>query len=256
VVYYILVVTSKCINVDGKQVIVKFMDDSWIINQCAGAHPFKPKQGVVWKPSDKCARLPIPGDEFPMFMSEVHHTYGNCAAIAWYGDMVLGHIVFLPRQTARQKRATGWEHFGLDDEDAKTLVVINLAFCSLSGHEFRRKGIGKAMVSLMVEWATEADYNAIEVYDTEPGLFPAEWLDHCIPPKPFWEARGFKVFAEHHNNDYFSEDNLNAIEADNPRDSSEEQRHKEQIISRIRSRDIDIASYSFKYDLRFTLKIK
>lgn len=246
-------IEPKHIDVDGKQVVVKLMDDSWIINQCAGGHPFKPKEGVVWKHSDQCARLPIPGDKLPSFMSEVRQAYDNCAAIAWYDDMVLGHIVFLPRKIARQKHAIGWEHFGPETEDKDTLVVINLAFCSLSGHEFRRKGIGKALVSLMIEWASAANYKTIEVYNTEPGLFPVEWLDHCIPPKIFWEGRGFEVFANHPNEEYFSENNLEAIMADNPRDSIEEQKFKTQFIEKLRSGDIDINLYPFKYDLRLSL---
>jgi len=35
------------IHADDKTVTIKLMDDSWLINQCAGAHPFKPQPGIV-----------------------------------------------------------------------------------------------------------------------------------------------------------------------------------------------------------------
>ena len=236
------------IDANGKEVVVKLMDDSWIINRCAGAHPFKPTQGIFWSHSEHCCRLPIPGDEFPDFMSQMCDTYGNCAAIARHNDMVLGHIVFLPRAVARKWQATGFEHFGPATDDERTLVVINLAFCSLSGHEFRNKGVGKALVGIMVGWARENGWKQIEVYDTGPGLFPVEWYDYCIPPKPFWESRGFFVFAKR-KDETFSNQSLKAIIADNPRNSSEEQQQKEQILQNLERGVIDPTLPTRRYDL-------
>ena len=31
----------RVIDADGKQVVVKLMDDSWTFNQCVSAHPFQ-----------------------------------------------------------------------------------------------------------------------------------------------------------------------------------------------------------------------
>lgn len=129
------------IDANGKIVTVKLMDDSWIINQCAGAHPFKPRSGIVWTESDHCARLPqIPGCELQNLFRSARNRYGNCAVVAWHEDRVLGHLVWLPRNAAREAHALGWQFFGPPEEDDGVLVVINLAFCSLSGHEFRGKG--------------------------------------------------------------------------------------------------------------------
>ncbi len=241
--------TARIIDADGKEVVVKLMDDSWIMNQCAGAHPFKPKEGTVWKHSEHCARLPVPGDELTGFMSSIRDTYGNCAAIAWCGEKVLGHIVFLPRAIARQRQATGYERFGPADQDEGTLVVINLAFCSLSGHEFRRKGIGKALVGIMLDWASENNWRRVEVYGTDAGLFPADWYDHCIPPRSFWEDRGFTVFAKHRDSKLSPED-MTAIMEDNPRDSDAEQRQKREMLAAIQSGNIDPELYGYTFDLR------
>ena len=241
-------VKPRYIDADGKEVVVKLMDDSWIINRCAGSHPFKPKRGIVWSNSDHCARLPIPGDQFPDFIRRMRGTYGNCAAIAWHKEKVLGHIVFLPRAEARKCRATGYRNFGLTGQDKETLVVINLAFCSLSGHEFRRKGVGKALVAIMLDWAAQNRWRQIEIYDAGPGLFPVEWYDHCIPPKPFWESGRFAVFARR-KDQTFSEQNIKAIMEDNPRNSPQEQRQKEQIMANIKGGAIEPELPACKYDL-------
>jgi hypothetical protein len=239
------------INVNGKEVSVRLMDDSWIINQCAGAHPFKPRAGAVWSDSDRCARLSgIPGDHFQEFLRGVRNAIGNCAAIAWHDGFVLGHMVWIPRSTARAVRASGWEFFGQPEEDDRTLVVVNLAFCSLSGHEFRGQSVGKAMVALMAAWARERGWQAIEVYGAPGGLFPADWLDSCIPPKPFWERRNFSVVA--HRPHLYTDEELAAVLKDDPRHSDQEQARKRQIIADIQAVAID-PSRTGHFDLRLAL---
>ena len=128
-------------------------------------------------------------------------------------------------------------------------MVINLAFCSLSGHEFRGKGIGKALVGIMLDWASENNWRRVEVYGTGTGLFPAEWYDHCIPPRPFWEGRGFTVFAKHGDSKLSAED-MEAIMEDNPRHSDTEQQQKREILAAIQSRNIDPELYGHTFDLR------
>ena len=49
----------RTIDADGKQVVVKLMDDSWIMNRCVGDYPWKPRQGIVWAHSDHCVRLQV-----------------------------------------------------------------------------------------------------------------------------------------------------------------------------------------------------
>jgi len=238
----------RIIETEAGRVVVKLMDDSWILNQCVGAHPIQPKPGVVWRHDEHCARLPVPGDQFGDFMREMRRTCGNCAAIAWHDETVLGHLVFLPRAVARAWRATGCEHFGKAEEDKRTLVVVNLAFCSLSGHEFRGKGVGKALVATMFDWARETRWRRVEVYGTGGGLFPGDWLDACIPPRPFWEGRGFTVFARH-DAGTISDEKLNELMDDNPRASDEEQRRKAELVASVRRGEIDPELYECKYDL-------
>ena len=239
------------IHANGKTVDVRLMDESWIINQCAGAHPFKPRSGVVWNEAARCARLPeIPGSKFQDFFRETRDKSGNCAAIAWHEDRVLGHLVWIPRSKAREVHATGCRFFGPAEEDEGTLVVVNLAFCSLSGHEFRGKGIGSAMVGLMVAWAREEGWRAIEVYETTGGLFPWDWLDACIPPRSFWEGRGFVAFACRPHR--YTDEELSGLLADDPRNSVPEHTEKQQIIAAIRAGQID-ESRMGSFDLRLAL---
>jgi hypothetical protein len=151
---------------------------------------------------------------------------------------------------ARSVRATGWQFFGPPAEDDGVLVVVNLAFCSLSGHEFRCKGVGKAMAGLMTAWARENGWRTVEVYETTAGLFPWDWLDCCIPPKPFWEGRSFRVFA--HRPRPFTDEGLSAALADNPRNSEKERIEKQQTVAKIRAGLID-ESQTGDFDLRLIL---
>jgi hypothetical protein len=102
----------------------------------------------------------------------------------------------------------------------------------------------------MTAWAKENGWRAIEVYETSCGLLPWDWLDACIPPKPFWEARGFTVFS--HRPHPFTSDELSAVLADNPRNSDQEQARKQQIVARIRSGLVD-EYQTGHFDLRLAL---
>ncbi|MCL2700272.1 MAG: GNAT family N-acetyltransferase [Phycisphaerae bacterium] len=253
-------IPTTTIRVDGKTVTLRLMDESWLINQCAGAHPFKPRPGVVWQAHERCARLPeIAGDEFPNMLRRLRDTYGHCAAIAWHDERVLGHLVWMPRHEARTLRAKGFECFGpaADDAtgagDAGTLVVVNLAFCSLSGHGFRRKGVGRAMVDMMLAWAWEHGWRRIEAYDVTGGLFPWDWLDACIPPRPFWEHMGFAVFGQRLH--AYTEEELDGLLADNPRHDDREQEEKRSIVARVRAGQVDEALMGH-FDLRLVLAEK
>ena len=79
-----------------------------------------------------------------------------------------------------------------------------------------------------------------------------DWLDHCIPPRPFWESRGFRVFAKR-GDGKFPDAVLNNLMNDNPRNSAEEQTLKTRIIKGIRDGSTDQELYAYQYDLRLEL---
>ncbi len=231
-------ITATAIQAGDESVNIRLMDESWIVNQCAGGHPFKPTSGIVWEEADRCARLPkVPGNEFQNVLARLRDTYGNCAAIAWHEERVLGHIVWMPRHEARRLRATGCQFFGPEEEDGGTLVVVNLAFCSLSGHCFRGQGVGRAMASMMIAWARENGWQRIEVYDTTGGLFPWDWFDVCIPPRPFWESMGFTAFNRRLRR--YTEEELSALMADNPRNNEQEQEEKRRTVARLQAGQVE-----------------
>ena len=90
----------------------------------------------------------------------------------------------------------------------------------------------------MCDWATRNGWRRIEVYNAAGRLFPVDWLDHGIPPRPFWEKRGFAVFQRHADGK-FSDECLQGLMADNPRNGHAEQREKEEIIRKLRAEEID-----------------
>lgn len=106
------------------------------------------------------------------------------------------------------------------------------------------------MVGLMSAWAKENNWRAIEVYEVSGGLFPWDWLDSCIPPRPFWERRNFTVCA--HRPHRFTSEELSALLADNPRNSEQEQAQKQQIAAKIRAGLID-ESQMGHFDLKLVL---
>ncbi len=117
-------------------------------------------------------------------------------------------------------------------------------------HVFRCKAVARQRKA--TGWAKENIWKRIEVYDTAGGLFPVDWLDHCIPPKPFWERRGFKLIGKR-GKGKFSNECLQAIMEDNPRNNADEQKLKTKIIEEIHNNSIDQALYAYQFDLRLEL---
>jgi len=146
-------IKNRMIKFDGKTVIVKMMDDSWIINECITHGPTVPRHGVVWSHSDHCTRLLIPGDEYENTMKELMEKYGNCAVIAWDEKLALGHIIFVPKIEARNRKMLYYEKMTETSYDDKTLVIEAVGFCSITGHEYRHRGIGKATAQMVLDWA-------------------------------------------------------------------------------------------------------
>jgi len=130
----------RIITFGDTSVTVKMMDDSWIINQCVSHSPFVPKPGVVWSHEDRCSRVQIPGDQFEDAMRSFRDAYGNAAVIAWDGNVALGHIIFVPKAEARKQKMLFHERMPASAGDDKTLVVEAVAFCSIGGQKYRRRG--------------------------------------------------------------------------------------------------------------------
>jgi hypothetical protein len=108
---------------------------------------------------------------------------------------VVGILTFFPTPDLIERQAMGWEKM-VAFQDPQTLAVATCVLCSLSGHEYRRKGIGTAMVELAIEWAASHGFKRIAAFDVPSGMVEMDWGHPCRPPKPFWEKLGFSVIAK------------------------------------------------------------
>ncbi len=241
-------IEPRKIRFDGKTVIVKMMDDSWIINECITHGPIQPRAGIVWKHSDHCSRLLIPGDEYESTMKEFMDAYGNCAVIAWDGDVALGHMIFVPKAEAQRRQMLYHERMLETDYDAKTLVIEAVGFCSIMGHEYRGRGIGRAMGGMILEWAKLNNWKAVQVYGTPTGLFPWAWLDSCMPPYQFWQKLGFQIVAKMKTASSWQQVR-DAMLADDPRASESERKLKDDIVAKVEQGKILEQQWAYEYDL-------
>ncbi len=248
-------VENKVIKFDGKTVIVKMMDDSWIINQCISERPIKPKKGVVWSHDQYCTRLRIPGDIYENTMKEFMDRYGDAAVIAWDGNLALGHMIFVPKVEARKHKMLYYERMADTSYDDKTLVIEAVGFCSIDGHEYRRRGIGRAMAEMVLDWAKFNNWQSVQVYGAPVGLFPWSWLDSCMPPIPFWQKLGFHITGKTRIKSSWQE-LRELILADDPRDSEEERKLKNDAVEKIENGQIAEEQWAYEYDLEIKLEDK
>ena len=243
-----LTINPRIIRFEDKAITVKMMDNSWIINECITHGPIKPRHGIVWAHSDHCARLRIPGDEYEKTMNELMGNYGNCAVIAWDGDLALGHIIFVPKIEARKKQMLYYERMPKTSNDSKTLVIEAVGFCSIRGNEYRGHGIGKTMAKMVIDWAVLNGWKTIQIYGAPPGLSPWAWLDSCMPPLEFWQKFDFQITKKAKiklNWEQFRD----TILADNPRENTNEKRLKEEIIAKIEQGKVNEEDWAYEYDL-------
>jgi len=246
-------IKNRIIRFDGKTIIVKMMDDSWIINECITHGPIEPRHGVVWSHSDRCTRLLIPGDEYENTMKELMEKYGNCAVIAWDGKLALGHMIFVPKIEARNNKMLYYEKMNETSYDDKTLVIQAVGFCSIGGHEYRHHGIGRAMGEMILEWAKLNRWKSVQIYGAPSGLFPWAWLDSCMPPLQFWEKLGFQIIEKTKIKLNWQEFR-SSILTDNPRDDEKERKLKSNIITQIENGQITEEQWAYEYDLELIIK--
>ena len=244
----------KVIKFDDTTVTVKMMDDSWIIDKCVVHSPFIPKQGYAWKHEDHCSRLLIPADQYEDTMRFFRDTYGNAAVIAWDGNVVLGHVIFVPKTEARKRKMLFYERMPVSPDDDKTLVVEAVGFCSIGGQKYRKHGVGRAMAEMMIDWAIHTGWSKIEIFGVPSGLFPAHWMDSCMPPRTFWERFGFRVFEKARI--YRSwEDVPDITDDDDPRHSETEKRQKQEIKVQLQQGLIAEDEWAYDYDMEKSLTV-
>ncbi len=242
----------RLIKFDATTVTVKMMDDSWIINRCVSHSPFVPQPGVVWSHEDRCSRVQIPGDRFEDAMRSFRDTYGNVAVIAWDGDVALGHIIFVPKNEARRWKMLHHDRMPTSSDDDRTLLIEAVGFYSIGGQKYRGQGIGKTMVGMMIDWATQNGWTGMQVFGVPCGLFPGDWMDSCMPPKPFWEKFGFQAFHKVKTGRTW-EEVAAAHLGDDPRNSRTEEELKKRIVESIGDSESSMDLWAYDFDMERSL---
>ena len=242
------------VGVNGAHVTIKMMDESWIINRCVSHSPFDPRNARTWSHEDRCSRIQIPGDQFEGAMRSFRDRYGNAAVIAWDGDLLLGHFIFVPVTEARNWKMLHYERIRVSSDDEKTLYVGAVGFCSIGGQKYRAHGIGEEMAGMMIDWALHNGWEKLQVFGASSGLFPAHWMDFCIPPRTFWEKFGFEVTHEVRVERSWDEIKIAQLN-DDPRSSPTEMAQKRQIIDSVTSPESSIKDWAYEFDLEKRLAV-
>lgn len=242
----------RLVKFDDTTVTVKMMDDTWIINRCVSHSPFIPKPGVVWSHEDRCSRVQIPGDQFEDAMRTFRNTYGNAAVIAWDRNAALGHIIFVPKTEARRWKMLHHERMPTSPDDNKTLVVEAVGFCSIGGQKYRGHGIGRVMAEMMIDWAGRNSWTKMQIFGVPSGLFPARWMDSCMPPKPFWEKFGFEMIRKVENGKTWDEIKAAHL-GDDPRNNPTEMELKKRIIENLKDTESSKENWAYDFDMEKSL---
>lgn len=116
---------------------------------------------------------------------------GCCGFIAWHGFKVIGYNNFFPHEVAKSIQFYGW---GNETNNSATTLVHHCI--SIAGHpEYRRKGIGTALIKHSLDWAKHHGWKQFEVHlvlPDNPSGFNQEQKSCCS----FWKKFGFEVVRE------------------------------------------------------------
>jgi GNAT superfamily N-acetyltransferase len=197
------------IEVDGKEIVVKMMDDDYIVSDC----PQEPMEAAKLRQRNGtlCACMGIVGRPIREVMAETRLRHGNAAVLAWDGQTVVGIMTFFPADELAARHAATFRGDALDWNSVsewttgRTLAIATCVLCSLAGVKYRRRGIGTAMVDLTLAWARDRGYARAGVFGVPSGLVTEHWRDTCQPPRPFWERFGFRTVAVHPSERHWSD---------------------------------------------------
>jgi GNAT superfamily N-acetyltransferase len=180
----------RTIAFDDKDIAIQLMDDRYTVNDC----PQEPTHVDVLRTRNAtwCGAMGVSDRPIREVTTTARREHGNCAVLAWDGDLVVGILTFFPVEDLVERQAHGWEMME-PSLGTGTLAIASCVLCSLGGHSYRRRGIGRAMGEQAIDWAREQGYRQVGVYQVPSGLTTIHWQDACRPPMPFWRKLGFEV---------------------------------------------------------------
>ncbi len=159
--------------VDSKTVVIRPMDETYIIDACA---------------HDRAKGISYPA--FQRFHRDLMERYGNSAILAWCDNKAVGFVNFYPMNVVSPAALCPGVEAELEAKydlavwpktPSKELGVG----CVNISEGFHRRGIGTALVRMLIDWAKEHGYTSIVADANEKS-----WWKPC---KPFWEKLGFHV---------------------------------------------------------------
>lgn len=160
---------ERTIDVDGVPVVIRPMDKDHIIDFC-GPERAKGRSDPA----------------FQSFHRELMERYGNSAIVAFSQGKIVGFVNFSPANVVTPfplcpEHVPAEPQIDWPSQPSKTLCIgcvnVDPALCG--------KGIGHALVEMLIDWATDHGYTSI-IADANDQA----WWKPC---KPFWEKLGFHV---------------------------------------------------------------
>jgi GNAT superfamily N-acetyltransferase len=201
-----------------EDIVVEPMTGDFILWRCIHGGPLSCDTIDKWSPNDKMpwARY---RDRNRDLLSKLTQVYGACAIVARDGDGIAGQLRFYPKAV--------WEMDGagllclqqdspagpVDDlaemdfpppeklQD-RTLEVHCLMAGSPSDQRYKRKGIATRMIKVLIQWARENGWEAIQANSFED--LPLLYQVTGNAGHTFWEKLGFRV-ADRYPHPHFQE---------------------------------------------------
>jgi GNAT superfamily N-acetyltransferase len=209
---------SVTIDSEERIIDIRAMDEDFIVYRKMYKPPLTPENIGKINPWDWGEHL----EEFKAkdwqnviegFFRKHIQTIGSCAILAWDGDGVIGKMYFTTGEVWETfRQADAWmcvEHESMPktiltftDEQLQGLLnsqsrTLRIA-CFNIGHSdarYQGKGIAKAMIEFLKQWARERGWRKIEAFSC-PDVVPEVALGGFILRRSAWERRGFHIEEE------------------------------------------------------------
>jgi GNAT superfamily N-acetyltransferase len=175
---------------EDRVIEIRLMDDSYIL--CGDMRKFnlRGKYGICTADRPLIPQTSSPNRYFKKIHEVFMHRYGTGAFLAWDNNKVVGFINFHPDGIELPAKLCLQEDFPAvlkklnDDFPHPSNISLRIRCVSLAP-EYRKKGLAKALVSSVIDWAKRHGFREIRVRCPK-----SEWT---IPPRFFWEKLGFSA---------------------------------------------------------------
>jgi hypothetical protein len=193
------------------EITFAMLKEDFLLWRCLHGGPLDQRTIEQWPPDSTMPWQALRARNVPL-LKKLTQVYGACAVVALDHEQVVGQLRFYPREVCAlagagaefmclQQRAPNGppDDFveavfpPLSQLKDKTLFVHCLMTIAPQSpeHTYRRKGIGSQMVRVLIDWASESGWQAIETvaYEDLDLLYGITG----VAGRTFWERLGFRV---------------------------------------------------------------